>query len=85
MRIKSSSTVLRPNMRSTLEDGTHGYSKRDSAAQAIRAELPCLFSFSSPRIHTRHQEDDVSARRNVEELEEEEPGIREVLERRCPQ
>jgi len=31
----------------------------DGTREAVQAELPCLFPFSSACIHTCHQEDDV--------------------------
>jgi hypothetical protein len=85
MDIKKPSAALRSNMWALLEDGTHRYSKRNSASQAIRAELPCLFSFPRARIDACHQEHNVSARRNVEELKEEEPCIQKAVKGRCPE
>jgi hypothetical protein len=45
----------------------------DTAQEAEHAKLPCLFTFSRPRIHACHQEDDIERGEGVEYLQGEVP------------
>lgn len=73
-----------PNRRTTLEDGGQRYGKRNRSTKTVRAELPRLLALTCTCVHGGHEEDNVCRRRDVEQLEEEEPCVYEALECRRP-
>lgn len=57
------------------EYGGNRHSQKRSPSEAVYAKFPCLFLFPCSGEDRHHQEDDVCARGDVEQLEAEVPKI----------
>lgn len=56
-----------------LKQEAHHRTRDQTSAQTVHSQLPCILLFPRPRIHPHHQEHDIRAARDVQNLEYEIP------------
>jgi hypothetical protein len=60
---------------SLLENCSDRERENQGCKETVYAKLPCLFAFPRAGVDARHEEDNVEARGDVEDLEDDEPYV----------